>query len=285
MPAETATLLDLLNKTSDWFKAKGIENHRLDAQLLLGHVLGMKRMDLYMNFDRPLDEAEVARFRELVKRRGAREPLQHLLGDTPFRELSLAVDKRALIPRQETELIVDLVRKSLAPGRQSRVLDVGVGAGPIFLSIAKEIPNVLVYGCDLSPDALQLTRENAARNGLPAANLFQSDLFSGVPSELRFDCIVSNPPYVGERERASLQPEVRDHDPALALFGGPEGWELPARLIREAHDRLDDGGVLILEIGAGQASILKAKIDSGAWESVAASKDYQGIDRFLILHK
>jgi release factor glutamine methyltransferase len=285
MPAETATLLDLLNKTSEWFKAKGIENHRLDAQLLLGHVLGMKRMDLYMNFDRPLDETEVARFRELVKRRGAREPLQHLLGEVPFREVNLAVDKRALIPRQETELIVDLVRKTLAPGRQSRVLDLGVGAGPIFLSIAKEIPNAIVYGCDLSRDALQLTRENAARNKLPGANLFQGDLFSGVPSELLFDCIVSNPPYVGERERAALQPEVRDHDPALALFGGPEGWELPARLIQEAFDRLADDGALIMEIGAGQVPVLKEKAASRPWKTVDTSKDYEGIDRFLILHK
>ena len=285
MATETATLLDILNKTSDWFKAKGIENHRLDAQLLLGHVLGMKRMDLYMNFDRPLDAAELARFRDLVKRRGAREPLQHLLGEMPFRELNLKVDRRALIPRQETELIVDLVRKQLEPGRQSRVLDVGVGAGPIFLSLAKEIPNLLVFGCDLSPDALQLTRENAAHNGLPNGNLFLGDLFAGVPSELRFDCIVSNPPYVGEKERATLQPEVRDHDPALALFGGPEGWELPARLLHEAYDRLADAGALVVEIGAGQAPILKANAASRPWKSISFSKDYQGIDRFLILHK
>lgn len=285
MATETATLLDILNKTSDWFKAKGIENHRLDAQLLLGHVLGMKRMDLYMNFDRPLDAGELARFRELVKRRGAREPLQHLLGEMPFRELNLKVDRRALIPRQETELIVDLVRKQLEPGRQSRVLDVGVGAGPIFLSLAKEIPNLLVFGCDLSPDALQLTRENAAHNGLPNGNLFLGDLFAGVPSELRFDCIVSNPPYVGEKERVSLQPEVRDHDPALALFGGSEGWELPSRLIHEAYARLADAGVLVVEIGAGQAPILTANAASRPWKSISSSKDYQGIDRFLILHK
>jgi release factor glutamine methyltransferase len=285
MATETATLLDILNKTADWFKARGIENHRLDAQLLLGHVLGMKRMDLYMNFDRPLSDDEVSRFRELVRRRGAREPLQHLLGEVPFRELTLKVDKRALIPRQETELIVDLVRKSLAPGRSNSVLDVGVGAGPIFLSIVKEIANVNAYGCDLSADALQLTRENAARNGLAAERLYQSDLFAGVPSELRFDCIVSNPPYVGEQERDSLQPEVRDHDPALALFGGPEGWEFPARLIQEAYDRIAESGSLILEIGAGQASILKAKSAARPWTSIASSQDYQGIERFLILHK
>lgn len=285
MAADTATLLDILNKAAEWFKAKGVENHRLDAQLLLGHVLGMKRMDLYMNFDRPLSDDEIARFRGLIKRRGAREPLQHLLGETPFRELSLKVDRRALIPRQETELIIDLVRKSLAPGRQSRVIDVGVGAGPIFLSIGKEIPGAIAYGCDVSPEALSLTRENAARNGLSDANLFLGDLFSGVPAELRFDCIVSNPPYVGELEKPSLQPEVRDHDPALALFGGPEGWEFPARFIHESYEYLVEDGVLILEIGASQASILKEKSASRPWKSFQVSQDYQALDRFLILHK
>ena len=284
-PAAANTLLDLLNKASDWFKAKGIENHRLDAQLLLGHVLGMKRMDLYMNFDRPLDDAETARYRELIKRRGAREPLQHLIGDTPFRELSLKTDKRALIPRQETELIVDLVRKHLEPGRASSVLDVGVGAGPIYLSIVKEITNCITYGCDISADALQLTRENAARNGLAAERLTQSDLFSAFPGDQRFDLIVSNPPYVGENERAALQPEVRDFDPGLALFGGAEGWELPSKLIHAAFERLIEGGTLILEIGAGQAPLLKEKACSRSWKSIATSPDYQGIDRFLILHK
>ena len=244
-----STLLDILNKTSDWFKGRGIENHRLDAQLLLGHVLGMKRLDLYMNFDRPMGEAELTRFRDLVKRRGAREPLQHLIGETPFREIMLKTDKRALIPRQETELIVDLVRKALEPGRVSTVLDMGVGAGPIFLSIVKEITNCKAYGADISADALQLTRENAERNHLPAENLAQSDLFSAFPADMRWDLIVSNPPYVGEREKAGLQPEVRDFDPATALFGGVEGWEFPARLIEQAHDRLHSPGVLIVEIG------------------------------------
>jgi release factor glutamine methyltransferase len=279
------SLLDILNKTSDWFKGRGIENHRLDAQLLLGHVLGMKRLDLYMNFDRPMGEAELARYRELVKRRGAREPLQHLIGEMPFREITLKVDKRALIPRQETELIVDLVRKALEPGRVSTVLDMGVGAGPIFLSIVKEITNCKAFGADVSPEALQLTRENALRNNLPAENLFHSDLFSAFPPDMRWDCIVSNPPYVGEREKSALQPEVRDFDPGTALFGGPEGWELPARLIEKAHDRLHDSGVLIVEIGAGQFPILKDKSASRPWKSCVSALDYQGIERFILLHK
>lgn len=279
------SVLDILNKTSDWFKGRGIENHRLDAQLLLGHVLGMKRLDLYMNFDRPMADAELARFRELVKRRGAREPLQHLLGEMPFREIRLKVDRRALIPRQETELIVDLVRKALEPGRLNSVLDMGVGAGPIYLSIAKEITNCILHGADISAEALQLTRENAALNGLAAENLILSDLFSGFAPDLRWDCIVSNPPYVGERERAQLQPEVRDHDPATALFGGPEGWEIPFRLAEEAYDRLHASGTLILEIGAGQFPILKEKSASRPWKSCLASVDYQGIERFILLKK
>lgn len=279
------SLLDILNKTSDWFKGRGIENHRLDAQLLLGHVLGMKRLDLYMNFDRPMGDTELARYRELVKRRGAREPLQHLIGEMPFREITLKVDRRALIPRQETELIVDLVRKNLQPGRVNAVLDMGVGAGPIFLSIAKEITNCKIHGADISPDALQLTRENAALNNLPSDNLVESDLFSAFPPNLRWDLIVSNPPYVGEREKSGLQPEVRDFDPASALFGGDHGWEFPLRLMGEAYERLHDSGVLIVEIGAGQFPILKEKTASGPWKSCEPGVDYQGIHRFLILHK
>lgn len=279
------SLLDILNKTSDWFKGRGIENHRLDAQLLLGHVLGMKRLDLYMNFDRPMADTELARYRDLVKRRGAREPLQHLIGEMPFREITLKVDRRALIPRQETELIVDLVRKNLQPGRANTVLDMGVGAGPIYLSIAKEITNCTVHGADISAEALQLTRENAERNDLDPDNLVQSDLFSAFPSDQRWDLIVSNPPYVGEREKTGLQPEVRDFDPPLALFGGEEGWEFPLRMIGEAYGRLHDSGVLILEIGVGQFSILKEKMQSGPWKSCASAVDYQGIARFAILHK
>lgn len=278
-------LLDILNKTSDYFKAKGIENHRLDAQLLLGHLLGLKRLDLYMNFDRPMDEAELGRFRELVRRRGAREPLQHILGEVPFREIRLKVDKRALIPRQETELIVDLVRKVQEPGRANAVLDMGVGAGPIFLSIVKEITNCIAFGADVSEEALQLTRENAELNGLSGGTLFRSDLFDGLPQNQLWDIIVSNPPYVGDREGPRLQPEVRDYDPALALFGGPEGWEFPARLIQEAHGRLQSHGVLILEIGAGQYPILKEKSATQPWKTCSAAVDYQGIERFLILHK
>lgn len=285
MPAVEPVLLDILNKASDWFKSKGVENHRLDAQLLLGHVLGMKRMDLYMNFDRPLNDTELASYRDLVRRRGAREPLQYLLGDTPFRELILKVDGRALIPRQETELIVDLVRKAVSPGKPNSILDIGVGAGPIFLSIQKEVPNCTVYGVDISEACLHLTQENAKHNGLSDANLFLGDLFSPFPPDQQWDIIVANPPYIGSTELAGLQPEVRNHDPIAALIGGTEGWEFPLRLINASFSRLVEGGALILEIGAEQFSLLKEKSKQDAWFSCAVSCDYSGIERFIILKK
>lgn len=284
-PAAPPSLLDILNKTSDYFKSKGIESHRLDAQLLLGHVLGMKRMDLYMNFDRPLEDTELTRYRDLVRRRGNREPLQHLVGETPFREIILKTDRRALIPRQETELIIDLARKVLAPGRENVVIDVGVGAGPIYLSILKELPGCRAFGIDASADAIALTRENAALNGLAAENLIQSDLFASLPADLHFDLILANPPYIGECEIPSLQPEVRDHDPRQALIGGPEGWEFPALLMDQAFSRLNDKGACILEIGAGQFPLLKEKSRSRPWQNCVPALDYQGVERFLILHK
>lgn len=284
-PATPSVLLDILNKTADWFKSKGIENHRLDAQLLLCHVLGMKRLDLYMNFDRPLGETELTRYRELVRRRGAREPLQHLLGEMPFREVNLKVDGRALIPRQETELIVDLVRKHAQPGRANAILDVGVGAGPIYLSIQKEMPTHRVDGVDISQAAIDLTRENATKNGLSSESLRQGDLFAAFPPDSRWDVIVSNPPYIGQAELATLQPEVRDHDPVSALIGGPQGWEIPARLIAEGFTRLKDSGSLIMEIGAGQFPILKTKVQSLPWSACLSSQDYNGVDRFIILQK
>lgn len=287
MPASASesVLLDILNKASEWFKIKGIENHRLDAQMLLGHVLGMKRMDLYMNFDRPLAETELTRYRELVRRRGAREPLQHIIGEIPFRELTLKVDRRALIPRQETEIIVDIVRKTLLPGKANQVLDIGVGAGPIYLSIQKEIPNCEVYGVDISDSCISLTKENALRNQLNSNHLELGDKFSPFPEDLKWDIIVSNPPYVGQVELSGLQPEVRDHDPLSALVGGQEGWEFPLKLLEESYFRLHDGGTLIMEIGASHFPLLQKKSALLGWKSCSFFLDYGEIERFCILQK
>jgi len=285
LAATEGVLLDILNKTADYFKSKGIENYRLDAQLLLGHVLGMKRLELYMNFDRPLDAAELARYRELVKRRAAREPLQHLLGTVPFRELTLKCDKRALIPRQETEIIVDLVRKKIEPGRKNQILDIGVGAGSIYLSLKKETPQCEIFGVDISADCIALAKENAELNSLNAENLFLGDALSPFAADMEWDIIVSNPPYIGKNEIQKLQPEVRDHDPVSALLGGEHGWEFPLTIIEQSFSHLKECGHLILEIADTQFSLLKEKSKQVGWKTCISAKDLNGAERFILFQK
>ncbi len=278
-------LFPILTKASDYLKSKGVPNPRLDAELLLAKLLGLKRLDLYLQFDRPLTEPELAGYREFIRRRGAREPLQHIEGVAHFRELALLCDKRALIPRPETELLVDAALKRL-PGRaRPRVLDVGTGTGAIALSIAREAAHCDVAACDLSPDALALARENAARNGIEGVTFIESDLFSAFAPDARWDVIVSNPPYIGENEVAALEPEVRDYDPRLALVGGPQGWELPARLLDTAFDRLEAGGILILEIAPAQFPLLKERGIQRGWSRIEGLPDYQQPDRFLLAVK
>lgn len=278
------TLLDILNKTAEYFRQKQIPNPRLDAQLLLGQVLRLKRLDLYMNFDRPLSEAELERLREVVKRRALREPLQYILGEWPFRELLLKVDKRALIPRPETELLVDLARKKLPAAARPVLLDIGVGSGAIFLSLLKEIPSAMVHGVDISKEALDLCRENAEKNGLKADHLFEGDGFQPFQAGQKFDLIVSNPPYVGAKEMEGLEPELR-HEPAIALVGGPLGHENPLRLLVEAWNHLEEGGALLLEIGHDQGSLLCQEAAKRGYQDIALAKDYGGSERFLSLRR
>lgn len=281
-------LLPILTKAADYLKAKGVPNPRLDAELLLARVLGLKRLDLYLQFDRPLTEAELSGYREFIRRRGTREPLQHIEGEAHFRELILLSDRRALIPRPETELLVDAFKKNLnaifpesSGVANPRVLDVGTGTGAIILSVARELPRCEARACDVSRDALDLARANAARNGL-SVEFVESDLFSGFDANIRWHAIVSNPPYIGEGEMDALEPEVRDHDPRLALVGGPQGWELPTRLLDAARDHLEPNGFLILEIAPPQFPHLRERALAQGWARVDGLPDYQQENRFLL---
>jgi release factor glutamine methyltransferase len=277
---ETVPLLEVLRGTERYLADRGVENPRLNAEHLLAHALGLKRMELYLQFDRPLTESERAPLRDLVKRRGAREPLQHVLGTAEFHGRTFACDKRALVPRPETEQLVELALEVAKEKTAASILDIGTGSGVIALTIALELPSATLHATDLSPDALALAAENAARHALTDRIVFhQADLLP--PDDARFDLIIANLPYIPAEEIASLSPEVR-HDPASALDGGTDGLDLIRRLIETAPDRLAPGGALLLEIGLGQADAVNALLSARKFRDISVRPDYQNIPRFAV---
>jgi release factor glutamine methyltransferase len=276
------TVLEVLQSTTAYFKKREIESPRLNAEHLLAHALKRKRIELYLEFERTLAETELAPLRDLVRRRGQGEPLQHLLGTVEFAGRTFLCDQRALVPRPETEQLVELLKskiQSASGGPKSRILDVGTGSGVIALSLAAQFPDAEVLGVDISDEALALARENAARLQLQGRIHFtKGNLLEGVADS--FDLIVANLPYVPTTDRPSLSREVL-HDPEFAVFGGERGDELIRALINAAPDRLRRDGLLALEIGIGQADDLTALLAEKNYHDIAAIRDYGGVTRFL----
>lgn len=284
--AKIWTVLELIRWTTEYLAGKGLREPRLNAELLLAGVLGLKRLDLYLQFDRPLRAEELAGFRSRLKRRARHEPLQYIAGHADFRELRLKVDRRVLIPRPETEQLVGEVLARCAGREGLTALDIGTGSGAIALSLATEGPFRRVVATDLSADALAAARENLSE-AAPAApvEFRQGSLFEPVRGE-RFDVVVSNPPYVGEEERDSLDAEVREWEPATALFAGRGGLDVIATLAREAADHLEPGGLLALEIGAGQGREVLALLEAAdALTGVELRRDLSGRDRFVLARR
>lgn len=272
------TVLEVLQSTTAYFKKRAIESPRLNAEHLVAHSLGKKRIELYLEFERSLSEPELAPLRELVRRRGQGEPLQHLLGTVEFGEHIFLSDKRALIPRPETEQLVEYLCE-LAWPEKPRMLDVGTGSGVIVLSLAARFPDADLVAVDLSPDALALAQENATRLGASERIQFiQGHLLNRIDGE--FDLIVANLPYVSAGEADQLATEVR-HDPAIALFGGTTGDELIRELIATAPDRLRPGGLIALEIGHNQSDALAKFLSAKNYHDIGTKKDYSGNPRFL----
>ena len=278
---KTKTLLEVLQSTTAYFTKHKIENSRLNAEHLLAHALGRTRMELYLEFERPLDDVELGRLRDLVKRRGQGEPLQHLLGTVEFCGHTFAIDKRAMVPRPETEQLVEWLASEVRDQRSEiKILDVGTGSGVIALSLATTFPDAEIFAVDISEDAVALARENAARLGLSDRVHFQkSDLLENLPE--RFDLIVANLPYISMQDRHLLAREVL-HDPEVALFAGPNGDELMRKLIEEAPLHLEPGGLLALEIGLGQAEGLSDFLRQKNYHDIELKRDYSGITRFLL---
>ncbi len=277
--SETLPLLDVLRGAENYLAARGVENARLNAEHLLAHTLGIRRMELYLQFDRALGESERAPLREMVRRRGTREPLQHILGTVGFHGRTFACDKRALIPRHETEQLVEIVIEiAKAKSGASTMLDVGTGSGIIALTLALELPNAVIHATDTSCDALALAAENATRHGLAGRITFhQADLLP--PDNSQFDLIVANLPYIPACDIAGLAEEVR-HDPPSALDGGPDGLGIIRRLIEATPDRLTPGGALLLEIGTGQSDAVATMMEERKFRDISIRRDYQDIPRF-----
>jgi release factor glutamine methyltransferase len=251
--SQTWTLLELIRWTTGYLADKGIAEPRLTAELLLAGTLRLKRLDLYLQFDRPLRPEELAEFKSRLRRRARREPLQYIEGEAAFRELHLYVDRRVLIPRPETEVLVDEVLR-WAGGREGlHALDVGTGTGAIALSLAVEGSFSRIVATDLSADALAVAQENHRRVAPPRPVEFrQGSLYEPVAGE-RFDVVVSNPPYIGPAEEGSLDQEVREWEPRVALFADDSGLGVIARLVADAPDHLRPGGLFALEVGVSQA--------------------------------
>ena len=277
------SVLEILQKTTDFLTGKGVEAPRYNAEVIVGHALGLKRMQVYLQFDRLLGEPELDKIRPLVRRRAQREPLDYILGETEFCGLTLKVDRRVLIPRPETEQLVEHVRARFAGVEPpARILDLGTGSGCIALALATAFPSASVLGVDASEDALALARENASSAGLDGRLSFlRSDWYSAVPGDARFDAIVSNPPYLTEAEVAEAQPEVRNHEPPNALVAPEDGLRDLFTIIRGAPVRLAPQGLLALETGIAQHAALLAELAACGFAAADSVKDLTGRDRFV----
>ncbi len=273
------TVLEVLQSTTGYFKKRKIDNPRLNAEHLLAHVLGCTRMELYLEFERSLVEKELATLRELVRRRGQGEPLQHLLGTVEFCGHIFLCDKRAMVPRPETEELVELLVADCGLRSAERIVDVGTGAGVIALSMATKFPEAEIVAVDLSEDALALARENAEQLALSdRVEFLKSNLLAEVDGT--FDLIVANLPYIAAQDRHLLSPEVL-HDPDVALFAGEQGDELIRALIEQAPPHLRPGGLLALELGIGQADALSEFLTQKKYHDISSKNDYSGVARFL----
>ena len=273
------TIREVLARSTDYLAAKGVDSPRLDAEHLLAHTLGISRLDLYLEHDRSLSEDELGRARVLVDRRGRREPLAYVLGEWGFRRLTLKVDDRGLVPRPETEVVVERCLEHLRGIAEPEVLDVGTGTGAIALSIVDEHPGAKVTALEASPDALALTRENIELTGLSGRlRLVEGDLRATLPPG-PYDLVVSNPPYVTPAELPALQPEVRDWEPRVAVVdedGGATG-----AVARGAAEVLKADGWLVLEVAEGSAAHVADLVAGLGFQAIECRADLAGRDRVV----
>ncbi len=285
------TVLEAIQRSTEFLTKKKVDSPRLQTELLLAHLLKLPRMQLYLNFERPLSRGEVDSFREFIKRRAQREPLQHILGSTSFCGFEIAVDRNVLIPRPETELLAErgwTFLNQLATSRSEPLtaLDFGAGSGCLAIALALKCPAAHIYALDISAEALALARQNAARHAVvERIEFLKSDRFAALPPGIQFNLIISNPPYIPSEEIDSLQAEVRDYDPREALDGGADGLDFYRRLAAEAGPFLAPTGRIMLEFGDAQAGLIQKIFEQQKWIVEAIEEDYTRRLRILIARR
>ncbi|ACF12558.1 protein-(glutamine-N5) methyltransferase, release factor-specific [Chloroherpeton thalassium ATCC 35110] len=283
------TVLSLLKASSDFFAQKNIDDARLNAELLLAHTLNLKRMDLYLKFDMPVTEQERQTFRELCKRRLEGEPVQYIIGNQDFFGLTLDVDSRVLIPRPETELLVEEALNSLSQldfgDEKIKILDIGTGSGCIALAFASQLSNAEILAVDVSSEALALAKQNSEKNKLKSEvrflniDMLSAHFYDEVPGS--YHLIISNPPYIPIAERDSLQVEVRNFEPAIALFV-QQGFEFYEKIAQEAARLLKPNGLLCFELHADGATKVNIILKKNGFEQIRFVQDYAGFSRIAI---
>lgn len=287
---KTWSILDLVTWGTSYLSEKGFSDARLNIELLLAHVLKLQRIQLYTSFDQPLSDDELARFKEVLKRRCANEPLQYILGETEFMGLKFTVDRRVLIPRSDTEVLVETVlermKQTLNNADEVQLLEIGTGSGCIAVSLLKLIPNAIVTATDISSDALEVAKTNVERNRVTEKiKLLQSDFLSNTSLPQKFRCIVFNPPYISNEEYQLLPKEVREFEPKIALADGNDGLTFFKAFARKAASLLLDNGFAAVEHAYNQSESVQKIFQESGWKNISTIKDYGGNFRCVVAER
>lgn len=276
------TVLQSIQLSTDYFEEKGIESSRLNAELLLAHVLKCKRLDLYLMFERPLSEEETQNYREFIARRGKFEPLQYILGEVDFYDLKLKVNKNVLIPRPETELLVEKAIEISSMNDIRRIFDIGTGSGNIAIALAKNLNGVKLTSIDQSEEAIKVAKENAGLNDvIDKIEFLHSDIEKYQSGE-KFDLIISNPPYVSKEDYSTLQKEILEYEPIESVTDNSDGYKYYRMISERAKEMLADGGYILFEMAEGQSEKIKNILQENSFTEINIVKDYQNIDRVII---
>ncbi len=277
------TVLEAINKSVDYLAKKEIDSPRINAELFLASILNCKRLDLYMMYDRPLSSEEIKKYREFLKRRSSFEPLQYIIGKVEFYGLEFKIAPSVLIPRPETEILVDTVLKNTNDKVPLTILDIGTGSGNIAIAIAKNLPSAKITAIDISEKSINIAKENAAYFKLNNQVLFQVDDIFKLKEEnyTDYDIVVSNPPYVSKNEYLKLQNEIKNYEPDFAVTDFSDGFKYFRQIIKVAKKILKIGGILLLEMADGQVNTVKDILINNNFNNILVTKDYSGVERVI----